>query len=326
MSRVPNGDAPKGAAAEMSGDDGELIAKVGELERIYTENSPEASRQRQERGEPAITDDESDEAGDALNRLHPEIASAPVHTLQGIAAKLRAMRWDLHEGTGGDYQETALATIMAALERIEVPAGIVPVSAEPDPAVDLAHRWINEMRAFSARKNKSDEEADAFERDVLRPIETAMLDTEPVTAEGVVATIAVALDLERDDKGDVEADAPYYDRFVFALMEKARRFEAERRRMPAEREPDAVPELVRKYIDARDRYLDSGGLPDDKIEAFDRDVWTPIEDELKAAIPTSREGVVAILDLACEMRTWDADPMSSLLVKNVRDAVKGGAS
>lgn len=46
---------------------------------------------------------------------------------------------------------------------------------------------------------------------------------------------------------------------------------------------------------------------------------------MKAAIPTTREGVVAILDLACEMRTWDVDPMSGRLTQNARDAIKAGA-
>ncbi len=43
------------------------------------------------------------------------------------------------------------------------------------------------------------------------------------------------------------------------------------------------------------------------------------------AIPTTRKGVVAILDLACEMQTWEVDPMSGRLVQNARDAIKAGA-
>ncbi len=45
----------------------------------------------------------------------------------------------------------------------------------------------------------------------------------------------------------------------------------------------------------------------------------------QARIPTTREGVVAILDLACEMQAWDVDVMSGRLVKNALEAIKAGA-
>ncbi len=45
----------------------------------------------------------------------------------------------------------------------------------------------------------------------------------------------------------------------------------------------------------------------------------------QAQIPTTREGVVAILDLACEMQTRDVDVMSDRLVKNALAAIKAGA-
>ncbi len=87
-----------------------------------------------------------------------EIASAPVDTLQGIAAKLRAMQLDLHEGTGGDYRETVLATIMAALERMEV-------SAAPDPLVALeAERREKEAAFIEANKVYYDAEGELFKQ------------------------------------------------------------------------------------------------------------------------------------------------------------------
>ena len=47
-----------------------------------------------------------------------------------------------------------------------------------------------------------------------------------------------------------------------------------------------------------------------------------------AAVPTTREGVVAILDLAVELKESDAelDLFIDRLVENARDAIKAGVA
>ncbi len=325
------------APVSRVGDDSNLLALVvqwreanDEHKRVVREKS--VVEETTGPGSDPDGDIREEKALDAVAALERRIIrNVPAATAAGLAAKLE-IAFDI---TGAmpsrrenwSTEDWSLWSCWQDAKRLA--GGVVP-PAQPDPAVDLARRWINEMRAFQTREVKTDEEADAFERDVLRPIETAMLDTEPVTAEGVVAMIAVALDLERDDKGDVEADAPYYDRFVFALMEKAGRFEAARRGIPAEREPDRVLELVRAYHEAQDGYLKMGEAETAEAEAardnaYIKEVLDPAEDALTAAIPTTREGVVAVLNVALSDMAGK-NVTARRFFENARDAVKGGTS
>jgi hypothetical protein len=101
---------------------------------------------------------------------------------------------------------------------------------------------------------------------------------------------------------------------------------------PARSDPAA--ELARKYVEAGIEFDAREGVTDEEIETFDKDVARPLEAELMGAVPTTREGVVALLDavLYLELDNIDheiekepsLDLLELRLVENIRDAVKAG--
>ncbi len=93
-------------------------------------------------------------------------------------------------------------------------------------------------------------------------------------------------------------------------------------------EKDFEPDFVRKYMEARAGYGAREDATQVEDEAYDERVLTPAEDALMAAVPTTREGVVAILDLAVELNGLNAelDWIVDRLVENARDAIKAGVA
>jgi len=75
-----------------------------------------------------IKDDEADEYGERVSEMEQRFAKMPAHTLSGVAAKLRHLRYLLvDDGTVRDHDiplvETALAGLERVLEAVERLAG-----------------------------------------------------------------------------------------------------------------------------------------------------------------------------------------------------------
>ncbi len=94
--------------------------------------------------------------------------------------------------------------------------------------------------------------------------------------------------------------------------------------------PDPVPELVRKYRDAMRGY---GSGTDEENAVYDTEVLTPAEEALAKAVPTTRQGVIAVLETVARRHRRPRDPdiaidkqvILTALVKNALKAIKAGA-
>ncbi len=162
----------KADPADDPGPDIELIANAARLQRLYDEVwSPG------EKGAEKIT-----ELDAAIEGVYAEIVNAPVHTPQGVAAKLRAMQLELDSYEWGEREDTALATMMAALERMET----------PDPVPELVRKYVEVREWYGDPKTTPDDETDTVDREILVSAEEALMAATPTTREGVIALLDIA--------------------------------------------------------------------------------------------------------------------------------------
>ena len=94
--------------------------------------------------------------------------------------------------------------------------------------------------------------------------------------------------------------------------------------------PDPIVELAREHRAATDRH-NADGLSDDDFDGLLLNVIAPLEDKLAHTRPTTREGIIAALDVAAreERKHHGAAPggteaMVIGVIENARDALKAG--
>ncbi len=99
--------------------------------------------------------------------------------------------------------------------------------------------------------------------------------------------------------------------------------------------PDPVTDVARKYLEVcRKRYATTG-MTDEVADAWDAEIAKLLETQLMTAWPKSREGIVALLDVALHLELDNIDhqieeePWLDRLVlwafEHARDAIEAGA-
>ena len=98
---------------------------------------------------------------------------------------------------------------------------------------------------------------------------------------------------------------------------------------------DPAVELAGRYVCTIEAFDRRRGKSDEEVEAFDDDCQMPRERELTKVAPTTRQGVVALLDLVLREQRIDnvgpGEPCWTVqftigLLENARDAVREGVA
>ena len=93
-------------------------------------------------------------------------------------------------------------------------------------------------------------------------------------------------------------------------------------------DPDQAVELAREYLAAQDRLNTPEEFSDDDADDFASNILDPLANKLRPMRPTSREGVIAILDVVTDERRQQSgeEPPDffEVILRNARDALKTG--
>ena len=144
------------------------------------------------------------ELSSGVKRTALAVFAAEAHTIRGAVEKLKIVhlaRGD-EDGTGDDELETCqydsqerwFASVMRDFERLVGEGG----EPTPDPVIELVERYRHAREKYCSEA-LPDKETDAFDENVLSPIEDELLATKPTTQKGIAVVLDFALEvMERD--------------------------------------------------------------------------------------------------------------------------------
>lgn len=245
-----------------------------------------------------------------------KITNARATSLEGVMVKLRAVaEWNRDEPS--DPVIEGVRTALRDFERLTLPAG----PDDPFPA------WLTEWEAAWAidNSNFTDKQASEFNDRTLIPLQDKIIDTPTRTIAGVVTKLRMMVHFNKE----LGSHPP--DNLVATALAGAEHVMAGpgvAMEGKAVAMPDPAVELARDHRAATDRHNEASG--DDARELL-MDVIAPLEEKLARTRPTTREGVIAALDVAArEERRHHCEPPSGTeamiigVIENARDALKAG--
>ena len=209
-------DVAKAAAAHPDRELLDLSAALAAAHDVFDRTSPAADAEAEAEAEAACT---------VLTDVQRRIINTPARAVVGLAIKLRALQELVDPRVPaikpsddpsqyGDA-EWGIASAVWDAERLAGGGG----TATPDPAVELAARYVRVVGEYNAGAGETDEEVGASYKNEMTSLERELMETHPTSREGIVALLDLVLDEYRDEQG---AELLWMNRYVIALLENAR--------------------------------------------------------------------------------------------------------
>ena len=306
-----------------------------------------------------LTEDETERfharTGDEADAVSVEIIGAPAKTLIGAYAQIALLKfWD--ENGVPDRLEAALARFYGHVEAALQGAG--RTGGGEDPVVQIVQTLPAMFDKLTRLEIKEVKQGEALRwsgtyYDLIRATEGVIAQTPATSLEGALAQIAIANACVHEIEDSVE-DNLRHDRAVAArsllysavsaieTATGARRPEVTARHhmiddhnplMGAAATPDPAVELAREHQTAINRLNTPGEISDDDTNKFMDNVVVPLEEKLARTRPTSREGIMALLDVAAAQARRESDETPASweamiigVMQNARDAIKAGVA